>query len=214
MTTLDQILKDVNSYVDLENERPTGTELSVRVNYINQAIREWASSNVWQQLTRSFYPTTASVSAVALPSDFRELAGPPQEYLSSGSWRAHDAVRVQDRYSLSGSAYYCYIEGDPVSGQFLNFNNLSVGATVSVNYQRYPSIMATFSDICEVPDPQYVVAKTISYVLQSRDDARFPLKDAEAGRLLQNMVGRESRSLPGGQNTVRRVGSAAYSIGS
>lgn len=213
MTTLEQILRDVNSYVDLENDLPTGTELSVRINYVNQAVREWANTIAWQQLNRNIFASTASTTRVPLPSDFSELTNPPQELINSGYWRAHPLVRAQDRYDKTPSDYFCYLEGGPSAGYTLSFNNLAANATVSINYQRSPSVMATLSDVCEVQDPQFVVAKTISYVLQSRDDARFPTKDAEASRLLQNMIGRESRSVPGGRNTVPRRGSANYSIG-
>ena len=73
--------------------------------------------------------------------------------------------------------------------------------------------MATLSDICEVPDTQYVVLKTISLVLQSRLDERFPTVDAQANRLLVNMISREGNVNPGGTGRIRMNKAASYRIG-
>lgn len=74
--------------------------------------------------------------------------------------------------------------------------------------------MATLTDVCEVPDDQFVVNKVVSLVLQSRSDERFPQVEANAQRLLANMIGRNMVTNPGGLNTTRRSGTAAWSIGS
>jgi hypothetical protein len=58
--------------------------------------------------------------------------------------------------------------------------------------------MATLTDICELPDAEYVKLKLISYVLQSRSDERFPIIDAEANNRLINMIGRSMIQPSGG----------------
>jgi hypothetical protein len=58
-----------------------------------------------------------------------------------------------------------------------------------------------------------VVQKIISMVLQSRSDERFPQVEANAQRLLGNMIGRNMVTSPGGDNKTRRTGSSAYAIG-
>ena len=41
MKTLSQILADSAAYLDLDPSLPTGTELTVRINYAQQAVNEW-----------------------------------------------------------------------------------------------------------------------------------------------------------------------------
>lgn len=74
--------------------------------------------------------------------------------------------------------------------------------------------MATLTDICEVPDPSFVTQRVIGYVLQARNDERFPIVMAEGNRVLRNMITSEQVRLPGGNNTTPKKGVAAYSIGS
>jgi hypothetical protein len=57
----------------------------------------------------------------------------------------------------------------------------------------------TYSDICELPDADYVKLKLISYILQSRSDERFPIVDADANLKLQNMIGRSMVFSPAGK---------------
>jgi hypothetical protein len=209
MKTLSQILIDVNSYVDLTAELPTGDDLGVRVNYAQQAVEEWANSYRWRQLkeTYTYFATGASLS---LPSNFRELLSAPY-----GDSVFYPEMQLDELGSMDSGDSYSYIRGNTAAGHTLVFNNLpAAGATISFEYQRYPSNMATLSAYCEVPDSEFVKTKVISYTLQSRLDERFPTVEAEAQRLLANMIGREQVITPGGSPSVRRFGSAAWSIGS
>lgn len=206
--TLQQILTDVNAYIDLTAELPTGDDLDVRINYAQQAVNEWANSYKWRQLKErvSIFATGATIS---LPSSFRELVSPPrsdsQEYAE---------IQINEIGSYSGSDPYSYVYGNPAIGHTLVINGLpDSGDTISYEYQRYPSNMATLSSVCEVPDCEFVKMKVISYILQSRLDERFPTAEAEAQRLLGNMIGREQVIVPGGYPSVRRYGSAGWAIG-
>jgi len=207
MTTLEQILKNANAYVDLEFDLPTGDDLNVRINYAQRAVDEWASAYQWRQLKNTFYPLTTGAT-VSLPSDFRELVGVPRQGTVD-----FPEIAPEDRNSKQPSDNYLYILGNRSEGYFANINAFVTGATLSMTYQRYPSNMATLSSVCEVPDPDFVTQKVISYVLQSRTDERFPIIEAEAKRLLSNMMGREMIRVPGGDNQQRRIGSSAWRIG-
>lgn len=206
-TTLEQILKNANAYVDLELSLPTGDDLDVRINYAQRAVDEWASAYKWRQLKKTFYPLTTGAT-VSLPSDFREFVGVPRQ-----GQEDFPEIAPEDRESKVESDRYLYILGNRSAGYTAIINAFTSGATLSTTYQRYPSNMATLSDVCEVPDPDFVTQKVISYVLQSRTDERFPIIEAEAKRLLSNMVGREMIVVPGGSNQQRRIGASAWRIG-
>lgn len=208
MRTLSQILIDCNSFLDLEAAEPTGDDLTVRVAYAQQAVREWANSYRWKDLSTP-YSLYATLATASLPNDFKELETKPVDL--NGNF--FPEIKPGEVPYMDIADKYSYITGNNSSGWIITFNGLASLATVPITYQRQPSNMATLSDVCEVPDDKYVVQKVISLVLQSRSDERFPIIEADANRLLSNMIGRNMIEAPGGDVKIRRTGSAAWAIG-
>lgn len=200
MATLQDILYSANAFLDLEHALPTGTELATRVSFANSAVEDAASLYKFKEFETLWYPSTSTVASLSLPTNFRELSESPAEFDGS-SYKSFPQVRLNEVYENSNDSNdFCYLLGNKMEGHTLIFNGLTNNATLSIQYQRFPSGLATLSDIVELPDPEYVKAKVISYVLQSRSDDRFPLMEAEAQRRLQNMVGRQMIQPKGGQN--------------
>jgi len=209
MKTLSQILTSANAYLDLDASEPTGTELTTRTNYANQAVMEAGDIAQFPEFQKT-YEVRATSATLSLPSGFREFMTAPRLLNSSMVWEEYPEIRPDERYAKESTDKYCYVLGNPNEGYTAVFNNISSTATLSLTYQRYPSGFATLTDVCELSDPQYVVAKIESLVLQSRRDERFPLKDAEAERRLRNMVGRKSKPPTGGTNIIKRIGISNY----
>jgi len=197
MRTLSQILVDVQSFTDLEAVLPTGDDLLVRVNYANLAILEAADKVVFNEFNRILEVNIGSGYQVSLPTDFRGFTTAPRQISNSTEY---SEINSDDRFLKSSGELYCYVIGNPSQGYLATFNGLSANATISINYQRFPSGFATLTDICELPDDTYVVEKIKSYVLQSRTDERFPQIEANAQFKLNNMVGRQAKQPGGGQN--------------
>jgi len=210
MATLEDILKSANSYLDLEYATPTGTELTTRTDFANQAVMDAAALYRFDEFNDR-YVIGHTCASVTLPSNFRELIAVPTEDLGNGSKREFPAIRWSELSEKNSSDYYCYLQGNPSSGFTLVFNGLTTQTTLTILFQRYPSGMATLTDICELPDPEYVRAKVVSYVLQSRSDARFPQAEADAQRRLSNMIGRQMIQAKGGTN--RTPNNMSYVIG-
>lgn len=208
MRTLEQILIDVGAYVDLTASAPEGSELELRTNYANQAVQEWGSIYSWDQLNETIN-VVATNSTISIPSNFREATEGPKRYVENGDWEDYTLIRESDQFEPDVKT--AYISGNAVNGYIMTFRNMPEMATVSFIYQRFPSGMVTLSDVCEVPDPNYIKTKVISYVLQSRSDERFPIVEAEAKRLLNTMIGRSMKPLNGGYRSVPR--SEKYRIG-
>ena len=198
MSTLSQILVSVNSYVDLEAAEPTGSELTLRTNYANQAVREWASAYQWPELTQ-VYNYFATASTIPLPTTYREMLDAPRDI----NGFSYIQIAPEERQKRDVSERYSYVTGNVMSGFVMTFNQFT-GGTLSMTFQRYASGFATLTDMCEVPDPEYVKMKVSSYILQSRSDDRFPTVEATANTMLQNMIGRRMRPLGGGVNTTPR----------
>jgi hypothetical protein len=189
MSTLSEILIACNAYTDLEASLPTGTELTTRAEFAKQAVREWAEASQWPELSRTYVVDPSTLASISLPTDFTEFESAPQQ-LENGNWYEFPKVNAKDQYSKGINDKYCILYGDKAKGFTAVFNYLTASATLSITYQGQPSLMATLADTCIVPDPEFVKTKIISYVLQSRSDDRFPTVNAEANRLLANMIGR------------------------
>ena len=213
MANLSEILVQVNAYIDLDATLPTGTELTTRVNYADRSVKEAASDAIFPELRSIYHVNPSALASVSMPAGFRELEERPAQ-ATGGGWSFFDVIKPYERYQKESGDKYCYVLGNPAAGYTVVFNGLEANVTVSFDYQRFPSGFATLTDICELPDPLYVTSKTESYVLQSRSDDRFPIKDSEAQRRLANMTSRSGKDPAGGVNTVRKKGASAYSIGS
>lgn len=209
---LQDILLDSASYLDLDATLPAGTELTTRIRFGNMAVREWEEAAKWRQLKVESTPSLASFASIGL-TNFKHLNGPPMEFLSDGIYQEYTEIRPESRFNYDTSDKYSYITGNQGDGFSLHVNGIAVNSTLTIPYIRGASTMATLTDVCEVPDPSFVTNRIISYVLQARNDERFPVMVAEGNRILRNMVTNEMVALPGGRNETRKTGVAAYSIG-
>lgn len=197
--TLEQILTKVGAYVDQDTTLPSGTDLTVRVNLVNRALNEWSDTYEWRSLRKTFQPTVLySMTSLGLPSNFKRLMSAP--YDMSLVDTKYEEINPSDRFSKNAEDKYCYILGDNSSGNYVVFNPpLASGASIVVDYQCYPSSLATYNDVSQVPHPEYLAQRTIAYVLESRSDGRYPSVKSDADRMLQSMIEWEV-SKSGGQN--------------
>lgn len=195
METLEEILKSASSILDLSYELPVGDELTTRINYANQAIRE-ASDYAKLPDLKSEYVYYATGQTIPLPSNFRELHENP--YLYNNGWIEYEEISVEDKYNKSAGDKYCYVLGNPKDGFNLIVNNQD-GGTYSIIYQKFPAGFATLTDKCELSSSSYVVQRIIYHVLFARGDDKFPLVKAESEKILANMIGRRSLTA-GGQS--------------
>lgn len=216
--SLSNLLSDANALLALDSSTPTGTDLTTWTNYANQAVFDAAALGQFKEFhtiqivaTSGGDNSLATMASISLGTGFRELMGPPRVDLGGGTYTAYEEIRPLERFNRQTSDKYCYILGNPVQGYTAVFNQLSANATLYIDFQRYPSGFATLTDISELPDDTYVSSKVESYVLQARTDDRFPFVDAVAGRKLQNMLGRGSKTPGGGINTTPHTQS--YRIG-
>lgn len=196
--TLSDILINANAVLDLNAASPTGTELTTRANYADQAVWDAAATGQLSEFKREFLTTTSSLATIPLPSDFRELMEWPRILDSGLNWIAYEPIEVEQKYEKSTADKYCYVLGNPAEGYNLVINQILAGASLSVIYQRFPSGLLTLTAVCELSDPQYVTRKIESYVLYSRSDDRFPTAEQRAQQTLANMMGREMKGTTGG----------------
>ena len=186
--TLQEILINSSAYLDQSTSIPTGDDFNIRLNFANQRIREWENSYRFSEL-KTKYTIGATLASIPLPSNFSAIAGNPKELLdSNNNWQEYTQVDPS----------YIYDQQDPHFSYILNdtiiFNNLSSGATISIDYFRSAATLATLTDVCEVPDGNYVVNGIIASVLQARNDDRFPVVESKTQNLLMGMIGSNQSS--------------------
>lgn len=207
--TLQEILIDSSAYLDLDPTLPTGTELDVRINYANQRVREWENAYKFSDLKTKYVFTASTLASISMPSNFNSLAGNPHELLdSAGNYQEHSQIDPSYIYDQKDKNF-CYLLGSSYQGYNLIFNNLSVGATMTVDYYRSAATLATLSDVCEVPDCGFVTQGVIASVLQARGDDRFPIVEANAQKRLLGMIGDNQSST----SSVNKAKKLNYSLG-
>lgn len=198
--TLRSILDDVAAYLDKDTSLATGTELTVRVNLINQSLREWGDAYQWNELRFNQAVTVSfSQSSVGLPATFKKLMSPPWNAALTSD-NTYIQINPSDRIRKLATDRYSYVVGDEAKGYALMINPpLPSGVSLMLDYQAYPSSMATLQDISVCPQPEYLTKRTIALVLESRADTRFPQLKADADRMLRTMI--EEQDAPsGGEN--------------
>lgn len=197
--TLEQILQRIGSYVDQDSSTPTGTDLTVRISYVNRALDEWAITYDWLALkqTFSFMPTMVSQTSVGLPSNFKKMESPLYDYGIGDATRVrpfeYPEIREADRFRRDINDQYFYIMGDRRRGfNLIVPKGMSSGASMLADISVFPSSLATLTHISPMNDPDYLVYRGVAYVLEARGDARFPQAKIDAEKSLARMVEHEN----------------------
>lgn len=209
--TLQEALQGIGAILNQDTTLPTGTELTMQVNLVNQAISEWGHSYQWKQLrVNGFAPTfTVSMTSIGLPINFKILMSRPFDIAlgtaSSGANNDYEEIRPEDRFRKISTDRYCYTGGDRSVGYYMVINPpLASGVSLNFDYQMFPSSVVTLQDTIVIPAPHYVVKRVLSKIYEARSDTRFPTFKQEADDSLSRMMAEES-ALSGGFDNKMRV---------
>ncbi len=191
--TINQIMTQIAATVNQDATAPTSTssEFALWLQYINRGIFEWANSHDWEVLRQRFYPAVTGVTqaTVSLPADFRKLARYPVIYDGAQTEGTEfPMVLPEETHLYNSTDKYFTITGDISSGFALVFHpgTLASGVSLQIEYFATPTSLASPAQIPLVTDSQFLVDRTIAYILESRSDARFQLQEVKArDRLLQ-----------------------------
>lgn len=193
--SVDEVQSRVAAVVD-QNEATSAisaTDYSLRLKYINRAQSEWAESNDWDCLFKeynSLVSTSANNASVALPADFRKLSGFPQITWTGAQTDKFPQVLPYEDGQFNDTDKRVWILGNPNTNYILRVFGVTLqsGASVKVPYYSSPQSLASPVDVSPVPNPEFLVQRTIAYLWEGREDPRFPQAKAEAERLLANMI--------------------------
>lgn len=190
-------MTDIASSVNQEASAPSagGAEFDLWLQFINRSIDEWANSNDWEELRKTYYPTVTGVSqaTVSLPQDFRKVANSPRLYFyNSNQEDFQDFPEItEETRGLYQSTDEYYSQGGNVSDGFtFSFHpaTLASGASLEIQYYSTPTSLASPSQIPAVGDSQYIIDRTIAYIFEARSDPRFQQQESKARDKLLMMI--------------------------
>ena len=193
--TVDSIQSKIAAVVD-QNESTSAissTDYSLRLKYMNMALLEWAETYDWQCLYNEFnslISTSAANASIALPSDFRKLASYPKITWTGTTTDEFPEVRPQEDGKYIDTDKRVWVLGNPQDGYTLRVMGVTLvsGASVKIPYYMSIQSLASPANIAEVPNPDFLVKRTVAYLWESREDPRFIEAKNEAEKILRNMI--------------------------
>lgn len=193
--SVSDIMTRVASTVNQEADSPesTSTEFALWLTFLNRSQDEWSESSDWEVTRKFFKPSVVgvSVASVALPLDFKNLAGPARLHFGSTTIVEEvPFINDEQKSFFSSTDKLVTIVGDTASGRSLVFSpgTLASGASVQITYFSMPTALSTASQFPTVPDPSFLIDRTIAYILEARSDPRFQLMESKARERLLNMA--------------------------
>ena len=191
----DEVQSRIAALVD-QNESTSAissTDYSLRLKYINMALSEWQESYDWQTLYAEYnmlISTSTGNASVVLPTDFRKLAGPVAITWDGATTDNFVDTKPQNSSSFASSMKRVSVYGNPQDAYTLVVNGVTLvsGASVMVPYFMSAQSLVSPANIAEIPNPEYLVKRSVAYLWESREDQRFPQMKQEADKILASMI--------------------------
>jgi len=202
--TLEDILKDISTYVDQADDTPTGEDLAVRTRLVNRRLRNYGEVYDWQELrtTYNFLTSQASQATLSLPTNFKKLAS-PLYYYSSATPKVYTEVEPSEAIENATDEVFYIMGNEAVGFNIIVPNSFPSGASLVMQVQSYPSSIASLNDYININTPEYLTTGVIADVLESRADERFPIAQSKADQILANALEKEhTRRSESGTNTI------------
>lgn len=205
MWTVDEIQEQISSEIDQSSVAPTtsDTDWSIRLNLINRSLKDWADSYEWESLKKIYngrISTSTGNASVSLPSNFKKIDG----YVRIPDYDLQ-IVNPTENLLYTDTDKYANVLGNEVDGKTLHINagTLASGASIQFTYYAFPASLTTTTQVSEIPDPTYLVQRTLYYLYKGREDGRFPEAKVESDRILARMI--ENENTKGWGEKDRRV---------
>lgn len=185
-----QIAATVNQ--DATAPSDTSSEYALWLQYMNRGLFEWAIAHDWEALRHRYYPliTGTNKATISLPVDFIKIGRFPVIFDGQVEGTEIPMVIPEETHTYNSTDKYFTMAGDSSTGYALVFHpaTLASGASVQIEYFAMPTSLASPLQIPLVTDSQFLVDRTIAYILESRSDARFQLVEVKARDRLLQMV--------------------------
>ena len=200
MSNVTDLQERIASIVDQSDAAPTaGNDTwDLRLKYLGRAQNKWQEAYDWSNLYKEVFANTSQATSnvtVAMPADFRRLAGFPLIVESSTETaKEYPQIDPQERQRFGDTDEFCYMLGEPSGGYklILHPGSLVSGASIYYNYWANAGTLASPADVSMCPDPEYLVTEAVASLWESREDPRYPEMKLEADRKLAQMIENEN----------------------
>lgn len=189
------IMDRIASLVNQDDTGPTAgsDEWKLWLVYINRAISEWGNSHDWEDLRKEFKPTISGLTnaTIPLPTDFRKLATSPVLWGGSDAdGKEWSEILPEQQRLYDYTDDWVQVRGDISNGFNLIWNpgTLSSGASITIQYFSVPTSLASPANVPIVPDSEFLIERTIGYILEARSDPRYQAIEARAREKLLTMI--------------------------
>ncbi len=197
--TVDQLQSRIAAVIDQDEvtSNISSTDYSLRLMYLNMALLEWAEAYDWQTLYSEFnmlVSTSTGNASISLPTDFRKLASYPVISYDGATTALFPETRPQEAGKYEATDKRIEILGNPQDSYVMRVYGATLvsGASVKIPYYMSVQSLASPANIAEIPNPNYLVKRTIAYLWEAREDARFVQAKQDAEIILRNMLEQEN----------------------
>lgn len=191
--TLNDILTKVAAIVSQTiTVTSTDDEYGLWRAYANMAQKEWAETFEWPQLYAEYNTQTSTSTGnatIALPTDFRKLAGFPKiTYDGTNTADFPEISPLTQSQYISTDKYVYRLDTSTAAYLYVHPASLVSGASVFIPYWRSPASLVSPANIVDCPNADYMVRRITGLVWEAREDNRFQQANAEAARILSNLL--------------------------
>lgn len=204
MYSLQDIQNLIASEIDQSATAPTlnGVDWNIRTNFINRSLIDWSLSYDWECMKKvhnGLVSTSSGNASYVLPVDFKKIDGYPQIVSDGTSTYGFPMVDPTNNPRYVSTDRFVNILENKV--MFIHTDVLASGASVQFTYYASHPTLSGASDLVAMPDPTFLVQRSLYYLLKSREDGRFPEAKTESDRILARMIENENTL---GQSAVDR----------
>ena len=164
---------------------------------MNRAYQEWGGAYDWESLRKEIFlgVTGVSQASISLPADFKKFALQPVLFGAS-SWTQGESwpeIKPEDRRMYSETERYIYLLGGRENQTMIwHPGTLSSGASIMISYFSFPTLLSSATDTVLMSDPEFLVERTVAYILETRSDPRYQQAESKAREKLLQMVDEEN----------------------
>lgn len=198
MTTVNDIQTWIAGEID-QSESPAtegGTDWDIRLGAMNRSLIDWANSNEWSALKKvhNGRVSVAGGASYVLPSDFAKLDSFPRITWDGTTMNEFPVVdpSKNTQYNDTDNFVNIFDNARDTKVMYIHSGTLASGASVQFTYWKSPQSLASAADVIEVPDPNFMVQRTLYYIYKGREDARFPEAKIESEKILARMIENEN----------------------
>lgn len=191
--TVQEIQDRLASALDNASSATSGSnDWNLRMVMLRRAEAEWSEFYDWKVLYKEYNFIATTNYTLAMPSDFRKLAGYPRITYDLSTTADFEEIPVETKTFYPEEHNWFYLIGSPQGGyNMIMSRSIASGASVHIPYFSMGATLATTTSVSNCPNPEYLVERVRSLWLDARDDPKATDSANKAESIKAQMLERE-----------------------